>query len=152
MNFSDPQSRNCGQFHLVLLFDDHVILPKAEKRKIPILVTTRSQNLIKRDFLIHYLRLYVVSCYFCLKIFWQINEPYASHVFFNPILAYLLKCEVLFFNMQFAKAFKTKNYNFWLQKGIKNWFEQLFWTQDEKLMAFWFTVLSERPITCFNQM
>ena len=69
INFSDPQSRNCGQFHLVLLFDDHVILPKAEKRKIPILVTTRSQNLIKRDFLIHYLKLYVVSCYFCLKIF-----------------------------------------------------------------------------------
>ena len=43
---------NCGWFRLLCLTHDHFIKPKAEKRKVPFLVTKRSQNHICHVFLI----------------------------------------------------------------------------------------------------
>ena len=43
-NFSGPKPLNCGWFHLLLLSHNHFIEPKAEKEKIPFLVTKSGQK------------------------------------------------------------------------------------------------------------
>ena len=43
--FSELRPQNCGWFHLLFFLHDHFIKPKAEKYKIPFLVTKSGSNL-----------------------------------------------------------------------------------------------------------
>ena len=45
IEFSDPRSRKCGQFHLLSFLRDHFVKSKAEKHEIPFLVTKSGEKL-----------------------------------------------------------------------------------------------------------
>ena len=125
---------------MLLLIHDHFIKPKAEKRKIPFLVTKRSQNWIRHNFLTCHLKLYVVSLLLLSKNrFLRMDEQYGSHPFFNHISAYFLGgCNVFFFNTLWGKVLNEK-LQFWVTKrDQKMCMSIFFWTHDQKIRVVWF--------------
>ena len=162
--FLNPRPPNCGWSHLLCLFHDHFIKPKADRR-IPLLVTKRVQHHTRHDFwsATLTLQLWVVS--FAMFDSWPLYQEKSGkrkipflvtkrvknhiwHVFLihNPQIMGGFICYVWLMTTLSSQKLKNAKYRFWLQKEVKNSIWQVFLICDPQIVDdfigyFWLKII-----------